>query len=409
MLYGGKRFQRLSAKQGPSIANCDLSVNVNSFLRNTLRFFFTSVVLVGFTTLSLSARPGNVFIGNQQVQFDTESDSVSVIHFIRLVQTDRPDKAKLEGSNLIVVDESGTVHSIPLNGARRLEQWPLALSLLGYQKKENAETGVIDYRIITEKDSTASVVESDAVKEERSMRRPGYRKAREHFEMALAKFGRSDDDETRDRIRRIGRKIVAQSPLDGLLWKFELAETPMPNALCTGEGHVIVTTGLMDLGLTDDELAGVLGHEVAHGVKRHAQIYEERFNEYLKLRSQIQQLSYQYQAVSESGSSYEVQRVRSQVGELEKRYNFVVDYRKNKQDYDQDEEEEADVSGMQYAAAAGFDPMGEGRALIKLRKRAIQMFGQALLEGNRTHPPLERRLQIQETVRRRWREDSSRR
>ena len=89
MLYGGKRFQRLSAKQGPSIANCDLSVNVNSFLRNTLRFFFTSVVLVGFTTLSLSARPGNVFIGNQQVQFDTESDSVSVIHFIRLVQTDR--------------------------------------------------------------------------------------------------------------------------------------------------------------------------------------------------------------------------------------------------------------------------------------------------------------------------------
>ena len=227
--------------------------------------------------------------------------------------------------------------------------------------------------------------------------------------MALAKFGRSDDDETRDRIRKIGQKIVAQSPLDGLLWKFELAETPMPNALCTGEGHVIVTTGLMDLGLTDDELAGVLGHEVAHGVKRHAQIYEERFNEYLKLRSQIQQLSYQYQAVSESGSSYEVQRVRSQVGELEKRYNFVVDYLKNKQDYDQDEEEEADVSGMQYAAAAGFDPMGEGRALIKLRKRAIQMFGQALLEGNRTHPPLERRLQIQETVRRRWREDSSRR
>ena len=144
MLYGGKRFQRLSAKQGPSIANCDLSVNVNSFLSHTLRFFFTSVVLVGFTTLALSARPGNVFIGNQQVQFDTESDSVSVIHFIRLVQPDRPDKAKLEGSNLIVVDETGTVHSIPLNSARRLEQWPLALSLLGYQKKENAETGVVD-------------------------------------------------------------------------------------------------------------------------------------------------------------------------------------------------------------------------------------------------------------------------
>ena len=87
----------------------------------------------------------------------------------------------------------------------------------------------------------------------------------------------------------------------------------------------------------------------------------------------------------------------------------MVDYLKNRQDYNQDEEEEADVQGMMYAAAAGFDPTGEGRVLVKLRKKAVQMFGQAYTAGNRTHPPLERRLQIQETVRRRWYEDSLRR
>ena len=378
-------------------------------MNSLLKQMFAAVVLVAISTLALSARPSNVFVSNQQVRFDAESDAVSVIHFIRLVQPDRPDKARLDGSNLVVVDESGTAHTIPLNGSRKLEQWPLALTLLGYQRKENADTGVIDYRIVTDRDPVTAVVESDEVKEERSLRRPGYRKAKENYEKVLAKVGRSDDDRTRNRIRSIGQKIVAQCPLDELLWKFELIETAEPNALCTGEGHVIVTTGLMDLGLSDDELAGVLGHEVAHGVKRHAQIYEERFNEYLRLQKQIQELSYQYQSVSESGSSYELQRIRSQVGELEKRYNFVVDYLKNRQDYNQDEEEEADVQGMMYAAAAGFDPTGEGRVLVKLRKKAVQMFGQAYTAGNRTHPPLERRLQIQETVRRRWYEDSLRR
>ena len=53
--------------------------------------------------------------------------------------------------------------------------------------------------------------------------------------------------------------------------------------------------------------------------------------------------------------------------------------------------------------------MGEGRALVKLRNRSVQLFGQAYNEGSRTHPPLERRLKIQETVRRRWSEERYRR
>jgi len=372
---------------------------VNSLSKYLLRL---SLILV-LVACSSWAFPGHVFVGNQPLQQDSASGSVSVIHFIRLVQSDRPDQVKLEGSSLLITDTEGRVHTITLNQAQRLERWPEALELLGYQRKENRDTGVVDYRMVEKAELVK--VESDRIKEERSMRRPGYRKARETFDKVLAKIGRSEDHATRARIESIGRKIVAQCPLDGLLWRFELIETDAPNALCTGEGHVIVTTGLMDLDLTDDELAGVLGHEVAHGVRRHAQIYEERYNEYVKLVGQIQQLSYDYQRLSEDGTPHEIQRLRSQVGELEKRYKFVVDYLQNKQDYDQDEEEESDVLGMQYAAAAGYDPMGEGRALVKLRKRAVELFGQAYLEGSRTHPPLERRLQIQETVRRRWQEE----
>jgi peptidase M48-like protein len=361
-------------------------------------------LLVGLLFCSTWARPSNIFVGNQQMQLDLDSNAVSVIHFIRLVEPDRRDKVKLEGRTLVVVDANGESHQILLDESRKLVEWSEALALLGYVRKENVDTGVVDFRVASDSEEQ-QIVETDQVKEERSMRRAAYRKARENFEKVLTQIGRSDDDKTRERIDGIGQRIVRQSPLSGLLWKFELIETPVPNALCTGEGHVIVTTGLMDLNLTDDELAGVLGHEVAHGVRRHAQIYEERFNEYLRLRNKIQQLSYQYQQAQDGGTAYQIQQLRSQVGELEKRYEFVVDYLKNKQDYDQDEEEESDVLGMQYAAAAGFDPMGEGRALVKLRNRSVQLFGQAYNEGSRTHPPLERRLKIQETVRQRWREE----
>jgi hypothetical protein len=370
--------------------------------------YVVALLLFGLVFGQVWARPSNVFVGNQQMQLDAETAAVSVIHFIRLVESDRRDMVKLEGRTLVVIDEQGESHQLPLNQSRRLVEWSQALTLLGYIRKENLDTGVVDYRLV-EDSKEPELVESDEVKQERSMRRPAYRKAQENFQKVLLQIGRSEDDETRTRIQRIGQRIVKECPLSGLLWKFELLETPTPNALCTGEGHVIVTTGLMDLNLTDDELAGVLGHEVAHGVRRHAQIYEERFNEYVRLRNKVQQLSYQYQQATDGGTPYEIQRLKSQVGELEKRYEFVVDYLKKKQDYDQDEEEESDVLGMQYAAAAGFDPMGEGRALVKLRKRSVQLFGQAYNQGSRTHPPLERRLKIQETVRRRWQEERYRR
>ena len=162
---------------------------------------------------------------------------------------------------------------------------------------------------------------------------------------------------------------------------------------------------MLALDLSDDELAGVLGHEVAHGVRRHAQIYEERYNEYVTLVNEMAKLSQEYSAAVDSGNNHQIHRLRSRVGELQKRYDFVKDYLKNRQDYNQVEEEEADVLGMQYAVSAGFDAEGEARALIKLKKRSIQLFGQSYDAGSRTHPPLERRLKILETVRARWRQD----
>ena len=54
-------------------------------------------------------------------------------------------------------------------------------------------------------------------------------------------------------------------------WEVILVKTPTVNALCMPGGKIAVFTGILDaLKLTDDELAMVLGHEMAHALREHA-------------------------------------------------------------------------------------------------------------------------------------------
>ncbi len=352
-----------------------------------------------------SADRQNVFVRNQPVEL--EQGSVSVIHFIRLLDEPEREKVRLEGRSLLVTDQEGVDHVFLLNDERKLSEWDGALTLLGYVRRVNEETGVVDFSVTPEESEIHAgrpVLEPASVRLERSLRRPGYLKAQAGYRKIVEKIGLSSDEELRQRVDRLGQRVVMHSPLSGLKWNFDVIETDVPNALCTGEGHVLVTKGLLDLNLTDDELGGVLGHEVAHGVRRHAEIYEERFREFLALRKFRMELNYELSKDSADQDPQKLRQLQSQAGEKIKRYAFILDYLKNKQDYDQDEEEEADVLGMQYAVAAGFDPNGEARALTKLKNKSVQLFGQSYDDGSRTHPPLERRLQILEMVQKRWRD-----
>jgi Zn-dependent protease with chaperone function len=54
-------------------------------------------------------------------------------------------------------------------------------------------------------------------------------------------------------------------------WDITVIKTPAINALCMPGGKIAVFTGILDaLKLTDDELAVVLGHEMAHALREHA-------------------------------------------------------------------------------------------------------------------------------------------
>ena len=71
-------------------------------------------------------------------------------------------------------------------------------------------------------------------------------------------------------VRRIGERLAAVSTRPEGPWSFEIADSPDPNAFALPGGHVYVTRGLLALVNSEDELAGVIGHEIGHVTARHS-------------------------------------------------------------------------------------------------------------------------------------------
>ena len=79
-----------------------------------------------------------------------------------------------------------------------------------------------------------------------------------------------NDAATLSFINRIGQRIVNETEMANLPWEFHVVADPSINAFNIPGGHVYVHTGLIQQVDDVAELAGVMGHEIAHGVARHA-------------------------------------------------------------------------------------------------------------------------------------------
>lgn len=71
-------------------------------------------------------------------------------------------------------------------------------------------------------------------------------------------------------IQRIGASVAAHSDRKDLPPRFAILGSDVANALTLPGSQVFVTRGLLDEVTSEDELAGVLAHEVGHVAKRHA-------------------------------------------------------------------------------------------------------------------------------------------
>ena len=87
----------------------------------------------------------------------------------------------------------------------------------------------------------------------------------------VAKFGGLVRDEaiTR-RANLIGKSLAYYCDRPELTYRFGVLKSPSVNAFSAPGGYVFITRGLYDLLENDDQLAGVLAHEITHVTERHA-------------------------------------------------------------------------------------------------------------------------------------------
>jgi predicted Zn-dependent protease len=70
-------------------------------------------------------------------------------------------------------------------------------------------------------------------------------------------------------VNEVGRRLVEEAHDRRFDYHFYVVKEQEPNAFAIPGGHVFVTSGLIRFVDTEDELAGVIGHEIAHSVLRH--------------------------------------------------------------------------------------------------------------------------------------------
>ena len=153
-------------------------------------------------------------------------------------------------------------------------------------------------------------------------------------------------------VTRVGKKIAAATEAylnaNGLAdevknfsWEFNLVQDDQLNAFCMPGGKIVVYEGLMKIISSDDELAVVLGHEVAHAVAKHS---NERMS---------QQMLAQYGAQVLSGAlsnkSAAVKTIAGQVYGIGAQYGMMLQFSRK-------HESEADYMGLILMTMAGYTP-----------------------------------------------------
>jgi predicted Zn-dependent protease len=86
----------------------------------------------------------------------------------------------------------------------------------------------------------------------------------------LAATPRLPSSEIQAYVRELGRRLASAAGGPGFSYSFDVANLAEVNALALPGGHVWVYRGALAVARSESELAGVLAHEVAHVVERHA-------------------------------------------------------------------------------------------------------------------------------------------
>ena len=92
----------------------------------------------------------------------------------------------------------------------------------------------------------------------------------QYAEEVKAAYGLYDNAGVQAYVNRLGMQLAAESERPQIPWQFNVIDDAAVNAFALPGGFVYINRGLIERARTASELAGVLGHEIAHVVLRHS-------------------------------------------------------------------------------------------------------------------------------------------
>ena len=176
------------------------------------------------------------------------------------------------------------------------------------------------------------------------------------------------------RVRAVAARLIPQtaafrSDAPGWGWETHVIHDNQLNAWAMPGGKMVVYSGLIErLKLSDDELAAIMGHEIAHSLREHA-------------RERVSREMGTSLAVGVAGAVLGLGDLGQELANQVARVTFTLPHSRT-------HETEADRIGVELAARAGYAP----HAAISVWQKMIQASGSGGPQFLSTHPSPETRL-----------------
>jgi len=213
---------------------------------------------------------------------------------------------------------------------------------------------------------------SITVKEEEEMSRKMMAMIYRHFDVI-------DDPVIVPYVNKIGRRILTTLPQQPFRYQFHVINDDVHNAFATPAGHIFVYTGLLNMMEAEEELAGIMGHEIAHVYCRHISQKLERSKKLnmATLAGVAAGILMGLGGAGEAGSAVTMGSMAvGQTAELA---------------YSRENEMQADQFGVEFLTNADYNPSGLLEILKKIRSKT--WFGSDQIPAYlMTHPAVEDRI-----------------
>jgi predicted Zn-dependent protease len=198
---------------------------------------------------------------------------------------------------------------------------------------------------------------------------------------ATQKGALNTNEKLLERVRAIARRIEPQTGIfrkdaPGWNWEVNVIDSGELNAFCMPGGKIMFYSGLINqLKLTDEEIAVVMGHEIAHALREHS-------------REQVSQAIAAQTALGLGTSVFGLSQTTAQIASIGYQA-FIATH------FSRTDEAEADRIGLELSARAGYNP----RAGVTLWQKMINAnAGGQLPEFLSSHPADSTRVQQIESL-----------